>query len=390
MLTLGTALFALPVGVAAGIYLAEYAKRGPGTRVVRLSIANMAGVPSIVYGLFGLSLFVIAMKFGVVAARRLAHARVPHAAGHHHVDRGGAAAGPAGPAAGVARARGDASCGRSLRVVLPAAAPGIVTGSILGLSRAAGETAPIIFTAAAFFAPMPRRPSRPGHGAAVPPLHHGDSGREARPDHRLGHRVRSRRRRHRRRSLRGRLAFSAKEQGQMVDAPHVNGTFDLERRLGRLRQGDGARRRDDAHPAAGGHGAHRPVGLRQVHAAALPEPHERRARQRDGRRQGAARRRGHQRARRRPGRAAHARGHGVPAAQPVPDDHLRQRRLRPADPGHSQARRARRPRRGVAHARGAVDRGQEVAQEARVRALRRPAAAAVHRARARDAARGAC
>ncbi len=65
MLTLGTALFALPLGVAAGVYLAEYAKRGPGTRVVRLSIANMAGVPSIVYGLFGLSLFVIVFKFGV-------------------------------------------------------------------------------------------------------------------------------------------------------------------------------------------------------------------------------------------------------------------------------------------------------------------------------------
>ena len=62
MLTVGTALFALPVGIAAGIYLAEYAKRGPGTRVMRLSIANMAGVPSIVYGLFGLSLFVIAVR----------------------------------------------------------------------------------------------------------------------------------------------------------------------------------------------------------------------------------------------------------------------------------------------------------------------------------------
>ena len=65
LLTLGTALFALPLGVGSGIYLAEYAKRGTGTRVVRLAIQNMAGVPSIVYGLFGLSLFVIVLRFGV-------------------------------------------------------------------------------------------------------------------------------------------------------------------------------------------------------------------------------------------------------------------------------------------------------------------------------------
>ncbi len=169
----------------------------------------------------------------------------------------------------------------------------------------------------------------------------------------------------------------------------ATGTFDLERRLGRLRQGDGARGRVDAHPAPGGDGAHRTVGLRQVDAAALPEPHERRDRQRDGRRQGPARRRRHQRARRRSGRAADAGGHGLPAAQPVPDDHLRQRRLRAADPRHPQARRARRPRRGVADARGALGRGEGVAQEARVRALGRAAAAAVHRARAGDAARGA-
>ena len=60
-LTLYTALFALPIGIMAGIYLAEYAKKGRLTRIVRLAIANMAGVPSIVYGLFGLAVFVLAM-----------------------------------------------------------------------------------------------------------------------------------------------------------------------------------------------------------------------------------------------------------------------------------------------------------------------------------------
>lgn len=157
LLTLGTALFALPLGVGSGIYLAEYAKRGTGTRVVRLAIQNMAGVPSIVYGLFGLSLFVIVLRFGVsllsgsltlacltlpviIAATEEALRQVPQDLRQ------------ASLALGASKLR------TTLVVVLPAAAPGIVTGSILGLSRAAGETAPIILTAAAFYAPMPRSP----------------------------------------------------------------------------------------------------------------------------------------------------------------------------------------------------------------------------------------
>lgn len=156
-LTLGTALFALPLGVGAGIYLAEYAKRGLATRVIRLAISNMAGVPSIVYGLFGLSLFVIVAHFGksllagsltlacltlpvIISATQEALRQVPRDLRH------------ASLALGATKLR------TTLRVVLPAAAPGIVTGSLLGLSRAAGETAPIIFTAAAFFAPLPDSP----------------------------------------------------------------------------------------------------------------------------------------------------------------------------------------------------------------------------------------
>jgi len=160
MLTLWTAIFALPVGIGAGIYLAEYASPNVGTRVVRLSIANMAGVPSIVYGLFGLSLFVILMNFGtslIAGALTLACLTLPVVIGSteealRQVPR---------DLRQASLALGATKLRTTLRVVLPAAAPGIVTGSILGLSRAAGETAPIILTAAAFFAPMPKSPFSP-------------------------------------------------------------------------------------------------------------------------------------------------------------------------------------------------------------------------------------
>jgi len=160
MLTAGTAIFALPLGVAAGIYLSEYATRGLGTRIVRLSISNMAGVPSIVYGLFGLSLFVITLKFGtsvlagsltlavmtlpvIIAATEEALRQVPQDLRQ------------------ASLALGETKLRTIVRVVLPAAGPGIVTGSILGISRAAGETAPIILTAAAFLAAVPKNPFQP-------------------------------------------------------------------------------------------------------------------------------------------------------------------------------------------------------------------------------------
>lgn len=156
-LTSGTALFAVPVGVAAGIYLAEYARRGAATRLVRLSIANMAGVPSIVYGLFGLSLFVIAMKFNqsvLAGSLTLACLTLPViiTATEEALRQVPTDIRQASLALGATKLRTIA------RVVLPAAAPGIVTGTILGLSRAAGETAPILVTAAAFFAPIPNSP----------------------------------------------------------------------------------------------------------------------------------------------------------------------------------------------------------------------------------------
>lgn len=156
-LTFGTGAFAVPVGVAAGIYLAEYAKRGPLTRLIRLSIANMAGVPSIVYGLFGLSLFVIAARFNqsvIAGSLTLACLTLPViiTSTEESLRQVPTDLRQASLALGATRLR------TILRVVLPAAAPGIVTGSILGLSRAAGETAPILVTAAAFFAPIPSSP----------------------------------------------------------------------------------------------------------------------------------------------------------------------------------------------------------------------------------------
>jgi phosphate transport system permease protein len=156
-LVVGTAAFALPVGISAGIYLSEYAPRGRTTRLIRLSIANMAGVPSIVYGLFGLAVFVLLFGFKVsilsgsltlacmtlpviITTTEEALRQVPQDLRQASLALG-------------------ATRWRTIRkVVLPAAAPGIVTGSILGLSRAAGETAPVIFTAVFFSAPLPTSP----------------------------------------------------------------------------------------------------------------------------------------------------------------------------------------------------------------------------------------
>lgn len=153
-LTFWTAAFSVPAGVMAGIYLAEYAPRGLFTRIIRLSIANMAGVPSIVYGLFGLSVFVLTMGLGrsiMAGALTLACLTLPViiTSTEEALRQVPQDLRQASLALGASRIRTVS------RVVIPAAAPGIVTGSILGLSRAAGETAPILVTAVAFFAPVP-------------------------------------------------------------------------------------------------------------------------------------------------------------------------------------------------------------------------------------------
>lgn len=152
MLVTLTAVLVLPLGILAGIYLAEYAPKNLLTRIIRLSIANMAGVPSIVYGLFGLAVFVLLMQIGkslLASALTLTCLTLPvvitsteEALRQIPSDLRQAAL-----ALGATRWRAI------YKVILPAAAPGIVTGSILGLSRAAGETAPILVTGAAFFLP---------------------------------------------------------------------------------------------------------------------------------------------------------------------------------------------------------------------------------------------
>jgi len=155
LLTFWTAVFALPIGVMAGIYMSEYATRGPVTRLIRLAITNMAGVPSIVYGLFGLALFVLTMGLGrsvLAGALTLACLTLPVVitSTEEALRQVPQDLRQASLALGASRLR------TTLRVVIPAAAPGIVTGSILGLSRAAGETAPILVTAVAFYAPVPQ------------------------------------------------------------------------------------------------------------------------------------------------------------------------------------------------------------------------------------------
>jgi phosphate transport system permease protein len=152
LVTLTTALLAVPLGMSAAIYLNEYARQTRLTRLIRLAIRNLSGVPSIVYGLFGVILFVNIMHFGTsilsagltlglmtlpwtITASEEALKTIPNS-----YREGALALG--------------ATKWQSIRTnVLPYAVPGMLTGTVLGLSRAAGETAPILFTGAAFFLP---------------------------------------------------------------------------------------------------------------------------------------------------------------------------------------------------------------------------------------------
>ncbi|MEN1760039.1 phosphate ABC transporter permease PstA [Anoxynatronum sibiricum] len=154
-LVLGTMIVALPLGVGSAIYLTEYAKQGFLTRTIRLAILNLAGVPSVVYGLFGLGLFVLFLGFGssiLAGALTLACLVLPIVitASEEALKSVDFSYRQASLALGATK-------WQTIRhVVLPHAAPGIVTGAILAIGRAAGETAPILLTVAAFF--LPRLP----------------------------------------------------------------------------------------------------------------------------------------------------------------------------------------------------------------------------------------
>jgi len=154
-LVLGAILFALPLGLFAAIYLSEYSKDTFINRMIRLAIINLAGVPSVVFGLFGLALFVGFFRFGasilsgsltlgvmilpvIITSSREALDSVPKSFRE------------------VSLSLGATKLQTIKHAVLPHALPGILTGTILGVGRAAGETAPILFTVAAFY--LPRLP----------------------------------------------------------------------------------------------------------------------------------------------------------------------------------------------------------------------------------------
>ena len=152
VVSLITVIFAVPLGMFAAIYLHEYARPGKMTRLIRLSIRNLSGVPSIVYGLFGVVLFVQMLKFGtsiLSAGLTLGLLTLPWTI---------TACEEALKTVPQSYREGAFALGATkwyaIRTnVLPYAVPGMLTGVILGLSRAAGETAPILFTGAAFFLP---------------------------------------------------------------------------------------------------------------------------------------------------------------------------------------------------------------------------------------------
>jgi len=149
-LTLGAILIAFPLGVGSAIYLSEYAREGKLVRIIKLGINNLAGVPSVVFGLFGLGLFVVFLGFGssiLSGSLTLAFLILPVIIGASEE------ALKAVPQTyrEASLALGGTKWQTIYKVVIPAALPGILTGSILGIGRAAGETAPIMFTAAAFY-----------------------------------------------------------------------------------------------------------------------------------------------------------------------------------------------------------------------------------------------
>lgn len=145
-------MFTLPIGVITGLYFAEYSKDNLLTKVLRISIRSLAGVPSVIFGLFGLSMFVVFMHFGsclLSAGLTLACLSLPLIV---TVSEQAFLAVPQ-DFRDASYALGATKRQTIFRVVLPSAASTIITGTILAIGRVAGETAPIMFTGAAYYAP---------------------------------------------------------------------------------------------------------------------------------------------------------------------------------------------------------------------------------------------
>jgi phosphate transport system permease protein len=151
-IVLCTIIITLPIGVCAAIYLNEYAKDNLLTRIIKLAIVNLAGVPSVVYGLFGLGIFVMFLKLGVsiiAGALTLSIMELPVI-----ITTARAALNSVPQSFREASLSLGVSRWQTIRyVVLPNALPGILTGAILSIARISGETAPILFTAAVFYVP---------------------------------------------------------------------------------------------------------------------------------------------------------------------------------------------------------------------------------------------
>ena len=156
LLTVLCMIAVIPIGVTTAIFLSEYAKPGFILNMVMMSIYTLAGVPSVVFGLFGLAVFVVAFNFGMsllAGSLTLAVMVLPYIISTSE---------EAVKAVPYSFREASLACGATKwqtikKVVLPTAMPGILTGAILGTAKVSGETAPIMFTAAAFFTPgVPR------------------------------------------------------------------------------------------------------------------------------------------------------------------------------------------------------------------------------------------
>ena len=156
LLTLICMIVVIPIGVITAIFLAEYSKPGLLLKTVMMSIYTLAGVPSVVFGLFGLAVFVVAFNFGMsllAGSLTLAIMVLPYIISTSE---------EALKAVPYSFKEASLACGATKwqtirKIIVPTAMPGILTGAILGTAKVSGETAPIMFTAAAFFTPgVPR------------------------------------------------------------------------------------------------------------------------------------------------------------------------------------------------------------------------------------------